>query len=196
MDDGSSRSIVRRLVTGVDPYDEREAADQAWMLDWIGSGVELFRLKRPATPSEHLAVYAALLDEESRSVMLVDHVKARAWLLPGGHVDPGEDPRVTVVRELGEELRITPSFHPRLGDAPFFLSVTQTRPPDSHTDVTMWFVFTTSRDTPIVPDPAEFSAVRWFGLDEPAAWAGEQLDPQMYRFVAKLAAALEPAISH
>src|ERR1035438_9391010 len=46
MDDGSSRSIVRRLVTGVDPYDEREAADQAWMLDWIGSGVELFRLKR------------------------------------------------------------------------------------------------------------------------------------------------------
>ncbi|MGH3393029.1 MAG: hypothetical protein ACRDOO_29535 [Actinomadura sp.] len=41
--------------------------------------------------------------------------------------------------------------------------------------------------------PREFSAVRWFGLDEPAAWAAEEFDPQMYRFVAKLAAALEPA---
>jgi 8-oxo-dGTP diphosphatase len=62
-----------------------------------------------------------LLDETARSVMLVDHAKARAWLMPGGHVDPDEDPRVTVVRELEEEPQIAPRFHARFGDAPFFL---------------------------------------------------------------------------
>ncbi|WP_433228830.1 NUDIX domain-containing protein [Actinomadura formosensis] len=104
------RGVVRNLVTGVSPFDEREAADRQWMLDWIQSGAPLFRTEKPANPPEHLAVYAALVDEDSRSVMLVDHVKAKAWLMPGGHVDPNEDPRQTIVRELDEELRIAPSF--------------------------------------------------------------------------------------
>jgi 8-oxo-dGTP pyrophosphatase MutT (NUDIX family) len=47
--------------------------------------------------------------------MLVDHIKAGCWLLPGGHVDDGEDPRVTVVREAEEELAIAARFHPGLG---------------------------------------------------------------------------------
>ncbi|MCW2943078.1 MAG: hydrolase [Actinomycetia bacterium] len=122
--------------------------------------------------------------------MLVDHVKAKAWLMPGGHVDDGEDPRVTVVRELQEELRIGPPFHPSLGDAPLFLTVTQTRGEHSHTDVTMWFVFAADRDQEITPDPAEFSQVKWFGLDD-SSWAADQFDPGMARFVAKLSTALK-----
>lgn len=185
------RSVVRDLFAGVSPCDVKEAADQEWMLDWVASGAQLFRLEKPATPPQHLAVYAALLDEESRSVMLVDHVKANAWLMPGGHVDDGADPRHTIVRELDEELRIAPQFHPRFGDAPFFLTVTQTRGAHSHTDVTMWFVFKGDRHTPITPDLAEFSEVRWFGLEETTGWAAEQFDPGMARFVAKLSNALD-----
>ena len=48
--------------------------------------------------------------------MLVDHLEAGCWLLPGGHVDDGEDPRTTVVREAQEELGIDVHFHERLGD--------------------------------------------------------------------------------
>ncbi|MFI9591195.1 NUDIX domain-containing protein [Nonomuraea sp. NPDC052265] len=184
------RSVVRDLVAGVSPYDDKEAADRTWMLDWVASGAQLFRLAKPATPPQHLAVYAALLDEESGSVMLVNHVKANAWLMPGGHVDDGEDPRRTIVRELDEELRISPPFHPRFGDDPFFLTVTQTRGAHSHTDVTMWFVFKGDQRTPITPDPAEFSDVRWFAL-ETAGWAADQFDPGMARFVAKLSNALD-----
>jgi 8-oxo-dGTP diphosphatase len=161
------------------------------MLDWVASGAQLFRLRKPATPPQHLAVYAALLDEQTRSVMLVDHVKAHAWLAPGGHVDDGEDPRNTVVRELDEELRIAPPFHPRFGNDPFFLTVAQTRGEHSHTDVTLWFVFAADRSAEITPDPTEFSAIRWFGLDEPAAWAAEQFDPQMHRFISKLSSSLD-----
>jgi 8-oxo-dGTP pyrophosphatase MutT (NUDIX family) len=185
------RSVVRDLVAGVSPFDELEAADRQWMLDWIESGAPLFRLEKPASPPKHLAVYAAPVDEDTRSVMLVDHVKAKAWLMPGGHVDPDEDPRRTIVRELDEELRIAPSFHPSTGSAPLFLTVTQTRGAHSHTDVTLWFVFQADRDAPITPDPSEFSEVRWFELDRETGWAAEQFDPQMARFVTKLSQTLD-----
>lgn len=184
------RRVVRDLVQAVVPYDEREAADQRWMTDWIDAGNPIFRTARPATPHQHLAVYAALLDEAAGTLMLVDHAKARAWLLPGGHVDPDEDPRLTVVRELDEELKIAAPFHPRFGSDPFFLTVTDTRPPHVHTDVTMWFVFAADQDQEIVPDPVELSASRWFTLDDPAAWTGD-FDPQMSRFIAKLSSALK-----
>ncbi|MDF5758403.1 NUDIX hydrolase [Spongiactinospora sp. TRM90649] len=187
-----SRRVVRDLVQAVVPYDDREASDQQWMRDWIDAGHPLFRVAKPATPHRHLAVYAALLDEAERSLMLVDHAKAKAWLMPGGHVDPDEDPRVTVVRELDEELKIAPPFHPQFGSEPFFLTVTETRPPHPHTDVTLWFVFSADQGQEIVPDPAEFSACRWFGLDDTEAWVGE-FDPQMFRFMAKLTGALELA---
>ncbi|RMI42123.1 NUDIX domain-containing protein [Actinomadura harenae] len=163
------------------------------MLEWIDSSAEIFRQEKPMTPPEHLAVYAALLDEDDGAIMLVSHLKARRWLCPGGHVDPDEDPRETVVRELQEELDVDPGFHSRFGDGPAFLSVTETVPPHSHTDVTLWFVLSMPRRSPITPDPAEFSAVRWFQLDDPEGWQAENcFDPEMSRFVRKVAAALEP----
>lgn len=130
-------AVVRERVTSVSPADEKEAADQAAILSGIDSGAPLFRVAKPATPPMHLCVYFALVDDDdANSVMLVDHVKARAWLLPGGHVDPGEDPRWSVEREAFEEFRITSKFHGRLGNGqPIFLSVTQTRGEHSHTDV-------------------------------------------------------------
>jgi 8-oxo-dGTP diphosphatase len=187
---GDPRKVVRDLVESVTPLDERESADRQWMLDWVDSEAPLFRTAKPSTPPRHLAVYAALLDKAAGTLMLVDHVKARAWLMPGGHVDPDEDPRECVVRELVEELRISPDFHPRFGSDPFFLTVTETRPPHTHTDVTMWFVFSADQEQPIVPDPAEFSQVRWFTMGDSAEWAGE-FDPQMHRFLAKLSRALD-----
>ncbi|MGW5689032.1 NUDIX domain-containing protein [Nonomuraea sp. NPDC003754] len=133
-----ARARVHALVSATSPCDAKEAADQSAILEWVGSGEPLFRTAKPATPPRHLAVYAALLDETGRTIMLVDHIKAQSWLLPGGHVDPGEDPRDTVQREVAEELGIAPAFHEHFGDSPFFLTITQTRGADSHTDVTLF----------------------------------------------------------
>jgi NADH pyrophosphatase NudC (nudix superfamily) len=117
-------------------------------------------------------VYFALFDEVRRSVLLVDHVKAGLWLFLGGHVDDGEDPRTTVLREAAEELQIIASSTPRFGGEPLFPTVTQ-----------------------IEADPREASQVRWFNLDDPAEWAHDRFDPHMARFRDKLLARLDtPAL--
>lgn len=188
------RQVVRDLVQAVTPLDEIEASHRREILEWIDSGAQLFRTAKPATPPRHLAVYAALLDQAAGTIMLIDHVKAQAWLMPGGHVDPDEDPRATVVRELEEELKISPPFHPRFGAEPLFVTVTQTRGTGTHTDVTLWFVFAADQEQEIVPDPDEFSQTRWLSLDDPQAWTGET-DPHLHRFLAKLALSLDPARS-
>ncbi|MGH3875049.1 MAG: NUDIX hydrolase [Pseudonocardiaceae bacterium] len=184
------RDVVHDLVVGVAPLDEREAQDRITTLQWIQSGAPLFRIARPATPDKHLCVYFALFDDARRSVLLVDHVKAGLWLFPGGHVDDGEDPRTTVLREAAEELRIDGEFHSRFGDEPLFLTVTKTRGEHSHTDVSFWFVLAADQDMQIEADPREANEVRWFVLDDPAEWAHDRFDPHMARFCDKLLARL------
>jgi 8-oxo-dGTP diphosphatase len=183
------RAMIGDLVAAVPALDPKEAEDQAEILRWVSSGAQLFRVESPATPPKHLVVYCALLDEADRSLLLVDHVKAKCWLLPGGHVDEGEDPRCAVEREAVEELAITPKFNDQFGGGgPFFLTVTRTRGAHSHTDVTLWFVLHGDRQAKIDPDQREFNAVRWLRLDDEVDWAAEHFDPQMHRFVAKLMA--------
>lgn len=184
------RAVVDDLVAGIAPLDQHEAQDKDSTLRWVRSGAPLFRIARPATPDKHLCVYFALFDDARRSVLLVDHVKAGLWLFPGGHVDDGEDPRTTVLREAAEELRITGEFHPRFGDEPLFLTVTKTRGEHSHTDVSFWFVLAADQDMRIEADPREANQVRWFALDDPAEWAGGRFDPHMGRFRDKLVARL------
>jgi 8-oxo-dGTP diphosphatase len=187
--DSGLRAAISDLVMAVPALDVKEEEDQAEILRWINSGSPLFRIESPAIPPRHLVVYCALLDDSDHSLLLVDHVKAKCWLLPGGHVDEGEDPRWTVERETFEELAITPKFHDRFGGSkPFFLTVTQTRGPHSHTDVTLWFVLHGDRHTQIRPDPREFNAVQWISLDDQVDWSGTHFDPEMQRFVTKLAA--------
>ncbi|MEZ5849019.1 MAG: NUDIX domain-containing protein, partial [Hyphomicrobiaceae bacterium] len=80
-----------------------DAVEQAHLDDartWVESGVALCRVAKPATPPKHLVSYFAVVDQGH--ILLVDHKNAERWLPTGGHVEPGEDPRQTVVRELRE----------------------------------------------------------------------------------------------
>jgi 8-oxo-dGTP diphosphatase len=185
------RVVISGLVAGVCAVDGQESADQARILEWVGSGLPLFRTVPPATPPTHLVVYFVPLDAAGRSVLLGDHVKSGLLLPPGGHVDEGEDPRRAVEREAIEELGIEASFHPRVGrDLPFFLTANPTLGEQSHVDVSMWFVLDCGRAVALQPDPREFRSVRWYNIDEQPGWSADQFDPQMNRFIRKLKAAL------
>lgn len=174
-------------MADVSPFDEREAADQADILDWIASGQQLFRTVPPATPPKHLVVYFIPVDMAQRRLLLGDHRKSGLWLPPGGHVEDGEDPRQAVVREAREELGMSAGTST---DGPIFLTVTPTVGANSHLDVSLWFVLRVARNgAQIIPDPGEFKSVRWFDLDKQSGWPAGTYDPEMHRFAAKLKAA-------
>ena len=98
------RAAIREEVELIQPLDGLEYETKLDVLSWIDSGAELCRLEKPAKPPKHLISYFAVVDGEH--VLLVDHVNAELWLPTGGHVDPGEHPRDTAMREAREELDV------------------------------------------------------------------------------------------
>lgn len=60
--------------------------------------------------TEHYTAYLIPFHQETQSVFAGHHIKSGYWIAPGGHIDHGESPIDTVVRECREELsyEITP----------------------------------------------------------------------------------------
>jgi ADP-ribose pyrophosphatase YjhB (NUDIX family) len=176
-----ARHAIRAELDAIRPLDALEREHLADASAWIDSGVELCRTAKPATPPKHLVSYFVVVDSDH--LLLVDHRNARRWLPTGGHVEPGEHPRDTVVRELREELGWSPQDP--VG-APLMLTCTETVGQTAgHTDVSLWYAVSAGRQQPFTFDAQEFSAVRWFRFDEVPF---ERSDPHLQRFVEKLLA--------
>lgn len=174
------RQHIRNEVLSIIPGDALERQALADCLAWVDSGVQLCRIAKPATPPIHLVAYFAVIDDGH--ILLVDHRNAQLWLPTGGHVEPDEHPRTTVARELEEELGFA-AAHPIA--APVFVTATTTVGLTAgHTDISLWYVVRASRDQQIHFDAREFVAVRWFRYDQVPY---ERSDPQLRRFLAKLA---------
>jgi 8-oxo-dGTP diphosphatase len=173
------RAHIRNELTVVEPLDATEREHLADILAWVDSGAELFRVAKPATPPKHLVSYFAVVD--AGHILLVDHKNARLWLPTGGHVEPGEHPRTTVLRELEEELGITTV---RAVDAPLMVtSATTVGVMAGHTDVSLWYVVRVGRTQNIKFDQTEFNAIRWFPFGEAPL---HRSDPHLGRFIKKL----------
>lgn len=174
-----TRAAIRAEVLSIEPFDAIERAHREDTLVWIDSGVALCRVHKPATPPKHLVSYFVVVD--GHHLLLVDHKKAQLWLPTGGHVEAGEHPRLTVVRESAEELGL------ELGEAvsaPLMLTVSETVGTTAgHTDVSLWYVLNGDRHAPLKFDTEEFYSVQWFHFDQaPIA----RSDPHLARFLGKL----------
>ena len=101
------RSKIHQGVSSISPLEKQHVQ---FALDWIESGSEIFRKKKPTTPEIHLVSYFVIISHNMDQVLLVDHKKAGLWLPPDGHVDSDEDPKETVRREAKEELGIEAEF--------------------------------------------------------------------------------------
>jgi len=173
------RAAIRSELESINPLDALERQHRAEALAWVDSGAPLFRTVKPATPAQHLVSYFAVVDAES--ILLVDHKNARLWLPPGGHVEQGEHPRNTVVREIREELGFAPAHEIA---APLMVTCTTTVGLTSgHTDVSLWYVVHASRNDSIAYDEQEFDGIKWFALSEVPLG---RTDPHLERFIRKL----------
>jgi 8-oxo-dGTP diphosphatase len=181
MQPADMRSEILRSILSIKPLDAAEQAHIDFVQRWIKSGAEIFRTAKPATPETHLVAYFLPVSQDLSQVLLVDHKKAELWLPPGGHVEPGEHPRRTVVREAQEELGVAAEL---LDERPLFLTVTKTVGGVArHTDVSLWYLLKGDPKESLSYDTGEFNQIRWFGINEiPFA----QSDPHMRRFVEKL----------
>jgi 8-oxo-dGTP diphosphatase len=173
------RAAVRGELETIRPLDALELQHRNDALAWIDSGAPLFRTAKPATPPRHLVSYFAVVDGES--ILLVDHKNAELWLPPGGHVEQGEHPRATVVREIREELGFAPAHEIA---PPLMVTCTTTVGLTAgHTDVSLWYVVETSKSQAMAYDALEFNSIKWFEYPEAPL---DRSDPHLERFLQKL----------
>jgi len=175
----SIREQIRAEILSIDPLDELERLHINETLAWVDSGVGLFRTAKPATPPKHLVSYFAVVDHDH--ILLVDHKNAELWLPTGGHVEPDEHPRATVVREIQEELGLTPT---QPIEAPLMITSAATAARTAgHIDVSLWYVVSGDRAQHLEYDRGEFNSINWFVFD---AIPFQRSDPHMQRFIQKL----------
>ena len=124
----------------------------------------------------HHEVVAALIIRDDR-ILLGRRSVRRAfypdvWDLFGGHVEPGEQHDQTLVRELQEELDITPTSWKFLETLTVSLPDDENKPSDPLTEssagsLTVHLYLVTAWDgTPTNRQPEEHSAIGWFSLTQ------------------------------
>ena len=113
-------------------------------------------------------VVAALIIQ-SQKILLGLRSAARefypdVWDLFGGHVDPGEGHEQTLVRELQEELGITPT------QWTFLETLTVSLPPNGNEPsdlmIVHLYLVKSWKGTPYNRQPEEHSVIHWFSLAE------------------------------
>lgn len=177
---------VHSLIENIASFDATEREHQADALAWIKSGAPLFRIQKPDKPPKHLVSYFVLIDPEHKSLLLVDHIKAQLWLPSGGHVDLGETPKDTVLREALEELD-QPAVFLRGNDKPFFITIAETVGlTPGHIDVSLWYLLRGKMHHRFNFDRREFNDVAWFSFKEILESSPVIFDPNMQRFTKKL----------
>lgn len=173
------RALIRSELAAIEPLDVLESSHLADALAWVDSGADIFRVAKPATPPKHLVSYFAVVDGDR--ILLVDHKNARLWLPTGGHVEMGEHPRATVVRELEEELGLRAEHEI---EAPLMITCTTTVGiAAGHTDVSLWYVVRGNCAQELNFSETEFNDARWFRFSEVPF---ERSEPHLRRFITKL----------
>lgn len=185
------RSKISNLVNLIVPYDKLEEEHIHDIVDWITSGVGIFRIRKDAIPPKHLVSYSVVVDVKSEKILLLDHKKALLMLPSGGHVNVNEMPFAAAKRELYEELELSLETMFDGKHVPFFSTVTQTVGiTEKHTDVSLWYLFNGDSAKDLNKDSSdfkkEFEDYHWLGFNEILSMPITRFDPHMHRLVEKL----------
>lgn len=170
-------SEVLSIVRHINPFDDLEKIDIQNTINWIESGVTIYRLQKPAIPPKHLVVSCMVYDPNAKKIFLVDHKKEKMWLAPGGHVEVSESPKKAAERECIEELGKPLKF---LFDDPVLLT---TGISGAHLDVNLWYALKGDINETYNIDYNEFNDARWFSFDE---IPHKKAEPNIKRFINKV----------
>ena len=132
-----------------------------------------------------------------RVVLLVDHARLGSWFFPGGHVDEGEAPDDTVVREVFEETGIKVRFKNKIPHGLSTGGVIQLQQPhyvllepvgnvgarDFHQHIDMIYLCYAIDDSPVIINPRESNGGGFFTFEETGNLA---MIPNMRAMIARI----------
>lgn len=111
-----------------------DSPEKLEVLNWLQSADNFHK---ETNPEKHLGVVVYVTNPENDKVFLLNHKKAKTYLMPGGHVDKGNGLVQTAVEELSEELELDILGY-RL--QPIHIAQVETQGTNSgHTDVTLCY---------------------------------------------------------
>jgi HAD superfamily hydrolase (TIGR01509 family) len=156
----SSQEKIRKSyidsIEHIVPFDMEEERTQEEVIGWLR---DTHHVTKKESPVQHLGVVALVVSPKMDKVFLLNHKKAGAYLMPGGHVDLGETLQEAIQKELLEELGLVVDMKE---SNPFYISKILTQGKNAgHHDVTTVFR--------IIADPATTFSVEAKEADE-AGW--------------------------
>jgi 8-oxo-dGTP pyrophosphatase MutT (NUDIX family) len=160
-----TRTLIRDIVERIDPFDGREHDVIQRVLGWLDEGQE------PRLVSKFI-----LVDHYRRSLLLVN--KSGRWLPVGGPVEPFEDPRGAVLREMAEELGPRAAMVASVAMMPLFIT--------GNAEAHLWYVVAGDEKMWLETDRQELDGHRWQPIQDVLDTNISELDPEMHRFTRKL----------
>ena len=143
------------------PFDTEEEKTQEEVLDWLKNSEHITKKE---SPEQHLGVVALVITPKMDKVFLLNHKKAGAYLMPGGHVDLGETLQEAMKKELAEELGLDMDMRE---SNPFYIAKVVTQSKNAgHNDITTVFKITVDPSTAFSVEAKEADEARWFDWSE------------------------------
>lgn len=134
----------------------------------------------------HVTASAIVVDCEHAYVLLLLHRRLGIWLQPGGHLEPGETPPQTAIRELFEECDVVAPVVPT--DVPLEIDLhsipahpQKNEPEHNHADFRYLFIL---RKKDLVISDESYEA-RWFHLEDANRVSQGRLTPVLTKLKAK-----------
>lgn len=120
---------------------------------------------RDTNPDEHFNVFVVPIVPSKRLIYMGHHVKADAWMPPGGHIDEGETPMKALKREFEEELGFKITFEvTELFDFTIAKVQNERTPCKRHFD--FWYLVHMAAPEEFLFDTREFHDAGWMSYEE------------------------------
>ena len=119
----------------------------------------------------HITASAWVVDPALSQTLLVDHIKLKCWLMPGGHADGNDDVLAMARQEVLEETGLADAalgmegiFDIDVHPIPEAIKNGKVEPPHFHYDVRYLLIADPKQEVQLAPD--ESNGIQWVALEK------------------------------